>query len=138
MSLPPKPERIVLVTGSRDWDDIKTIHAALEAQVKPDNEMVLVHGACDSGADKIAADYAYAHGWTVRAYPAQWRNAQGKYDKAAGPKRNKLMVNDSRPHAALAFRKNKSRGTTNCISELDKYRGTLVCRMNGPVQKYEE
>lgn len=54
-----KPYR-VLVTGSRSWDDVTTIAAALEqALIDSDGRPVLVvHGACPSGADRYADHYA--------------------------------------------------------------------------------
>ncbi|MFF7335404.1 SLOG family protein [Streptomyces sp. NPDC008150] len=55
----PTPYR-VLVTGSRDWDDVVTIAAAIEQAVidAGDRTVLVVHGACPSGADRHADHYA--------------------------------------------------------------------------------
>jgi hypothetical protein len=50
----------VLVTGSRDWDDTTTIAAAIEQAVidAGARPVLVVHGACSSGADWHADHYA--------------------------------------------------------------------------------
>lgn len=49
----------LLVTGSRTWDDVRTIEQALAVILDRHPEgVLLVHGACPRGADAIAAAYA--------------------------------------------------------------------------------
>ena len=49
----------LLVTGSRTWDDPRTVEQALAVILARHPEgVVLVHGACPRGADAIAAAYA--------------------------------------------------------------------------------
>jgi hypothetical protein len=49
----------LLVTGSRTWHDAQTIEQALAVILDRHPEgVLLVHGACPSGADAIAAAYA--------------------------------------------------------------------------------
>jgi len=106
-----KPYRI-LVTGSRDWRDELVIVGALQdlaAEHPHDGELVLVHGACPTGADLIAHDWAVKHGCLIEAHPAAW----WKYGRVAGPRRNKEMV-DAGADICLAFIKDKSRGATHC------------------------
>jgi hypothetical protein len=102
------------------------------------HQMVLVHGDCYTGADKIAANYAKSRGWLIRPYPAQWRTPTGKMDRGAGPKRNRFMVHDSRPHVALAFRENQSSGTSHCISEIEKYHKGPTSRLETVVKIFEK
>lgn len=71
---------------------------------------VIIHGACPSGADRDADSWASFLGLQVEAYPADWET----HGKAAGPIRNKQMVN-SKPDMVLAFWDGFSRGTGNCI-----------------------
>lgn len=90
----------ILVTGSRDWDDVTTIGAALEQAVidAGDRPILVVHGACPSGADWHADDYAR---WMrgkgvaidVEQHPAQNHPTQdfGPWP-AAGPRRNAHMI----------------------------------------------
>lgn len=75
-----------LVTGDRDWSDVKLIVDTLE-QLPPGT--IVVHGAC-RGADTIAGEVAKALGFVVRAYPADWDSFKFR----AGPIRNQLMLDE--------------------------------------------
>jgi len=119
-------EYIILVTGSRDWTDKNIIEKTLKELIIPPQCLpVLVHGACPSGADAIAHTVAENLKWTVRKYPADWQ----KFKKQAGPIRNKLMIDTEQPHVILAFRKNKSPGTTGTIDLTYLYANTLTSRL---------
>lgn len=80
-----KPTKI-LVTGDRDWNDIKRVVEVLE-EYGPGT--ILIHGAC-RGADVICAAVGEALGFVVRDYPADW----DKYKKGAGPVRNRQMLKE--------------------------------------------
>lgn len=103
----------VLVTGSRDWaDEAPILHAMTEARisaVKDPQEMVLVSGACPTGADRIAEELAAALGWAIERHPADWN----QFGKAAGPIRNNEMVKAG-ADICLAFMNPGSRGTLHC------------------------
>ncbi|MBP5931847.1 DUF2493 domain-containing protein [Streptomyces sp. LBUM 1479] len=106
-----KPYRI-LVTGSRNWTDQTTIHRALQdiaANHPEDDSLTVVLGACPTGADLIAYDWAVKHGVIVEAHPAAW----WKYGRVAGPRRNKRMV-EAGADVCLAFIKDDSRGASHC------------------------
>lgn len=85
----------VLVTGSRDWDDVTTIGAAIEQAVidAGTRPVLVVHGDCPSGADRHADHYAR---WMrgkgvnidVEPHAADWLI----HGRAAGPRRNAAMV----------------------------------------------
>jgi len=110
-----KTPRRVLITGSRDWTDEQAIRAALaNITMWHGAEIVVVHGACPTGADAIADRVArdWGGGMTVERHPADW-NAHGK---AAGPLRNKHMVSLG-ADVCLAFPQGESRGTRHCMSE---------------------
>lgn len=97
----------ILVTGSRDWDDYSAVAESLddvigEAIARTSDadilEITVVHGACPTGADKIAAGYCEDLAWwhdnagrTLRHEPrdADWK----KHGKPAGFIRNAEMVN---------------------------------------------
>lgn len=109
----------VLITGDREWDDIKTALDTLE-QLPPGT--IIVHGAC-RGADVTCAAVAEALGFTVRAYPADW----DRFRKGAGPIRNQQMLDcEHRPDEpidlCLAFHNNfvQSRGTKDMVSRVEK------------------
>ncbi|WP_328941562.1 DUF2493 domain-containing protein [Streptomyces sp. NBC_00250] len=94
-----KPYRI-LITGSRDWDDVTTIGAALEQALidAGARSVLVVHGDCPSGADWHADHYAR---WLrgkgcdidVEQHPAQGHPTEdfGPWP-GAGPRRNRHMV----------------------------------------------
>ena len=113
-------ERRILVTGSRNWTDREVVRRALweESGGMP---ATLVHGACPyGGADIIAAVLAAGWGWRVEPHHAQW----GRYGKAAGPMRNREMV-DLGASVCLAFPLGASRGTRGCM-ELARAAGITV------------
>lgn len=109
----------VLVTGSRDWQDVETLHRALEVEASlaasEGRTLVVVHGACPSGADSHAGRWAKQNGHLVEEHPAQWR----QYGKAAGPIRNRTMVRRG-ADIVLAFIKDGSKGATNCARLADE------------------
>jgi YspA, cpYpsA-related SLOG family len=80
----------LLVTGSRAWDDVRTIERALGVILGRHPEgVLLVHGACPRGADAIAAACAArTPGYRIEAHPAHWR----RYGRAAGYRRNAEMI----------------------------------------------
>ncbi|MGW5690303.1 SLOG family protein [Streptomyces asiaticus] len=94
-----KPYR-ALITGSRDWDDVTAIGAALEQALidAGPRPVVVVHGACPSGADWHADHYArWMRGQgvaiDVEQHPAQSHPTEdfGPWP-GAGPRRNAHMV----------------------------------------------
>ncbi|WP_263974389.1 DUF2493 domain-containing protein [Streptomyces triticiradicis] len=110
----PGPFR-VLVTGSRDWPHPEQVHRELSlARQTVPGPLVVVHGACPTGADRAAADWttgmrrADQDTVTVEAHPANWR----RHGKAAGPRRNTLMVHAGAA-LCLAFIHNASPGASH-------------------------
>lgn len=80
----------VLVTGSRDWEDGNLIFGVLDDigfEVGLD-WMVVIHGACPTGADHYADLWAEARDTGLSRHPADW----DRHGKAAGPRRNAEMV----------------------------------------------
>lgn len=112
-----KPFRL-LVTGSRHWDADDTIGNALTTQLALctalGQPLRLVHGGCATGADKIADQWARWHrdgGVTIERWPAAWR----RHGRAAGPLRNKAMV-DAGADIVFAFIRSSSPGATGCAA----------------------
>lgn len=113
----PAPFR-VLVTGSRDWTDraaIGQVLLAVEAAMSAASTVgasprpvVLVSGACPTGADAIAEEYADSLGWDAELHPADWES----YGKQAGFRRNAEMV-ATRPDLCLAFIHQASAGASH-------------------------
>lgn len=106
-------KKIILITGDRKYDDIKNIKNTFEIirNVFTSTQYLVVHGAA-TGADTLAGDYAEKIGYTVKKYPAEW----DKYSTAAGPIRNKQMI-DMNPSVILIFHKDlkNSKGTADCV-----------------------
>lgn len=109
----------IMVTGSREWEDVSTISQALFnafVELGADNETVLISGGCPTGADYIAERiWEDEMDLVVDQFPALWH----EYGNSAGPIRNQQMV-DTRPDIVLAFPKGESRGTRGAIRMAEK------------------
>jgi hypothetical protein len=116
----------ILVTGSRDWDDADAVVFHLEAATLDalGREVIIVHGACPSGADSIADQFARYYDLAVEAHPANW----DRHGRSAGFRRNAEMVALG-ADVCLAFIKDGSRGATHCASAAEK--------AGIPVQRYD-
>src|SRR3990167_1469453 len=104
---------VVVVTGARSWyHDGQRKIVRKRLQELPANTR-LIHGGC-RGLDRMAAAEAVKLGFRVTEYRADWE----KHKSAAGPIRNKLML-DQKPDLVLAFHHNlmDSKGTLNCLKE---------------------
>lgn len=107
----------VLVTGSRTWGDWRTLNAALDAVLADarsrGQRLVVIHGACTSGADQWADQWALSRGVSVDRWPAEW----SRLGKRAGMVRNAEMVAwaaRSGAELCLAFIRGESAGATHC------------------------
>jgi hypothetical protein len=118
--------RVTLVTGGRDLNPDPGHYASLSSNLMPGT--LLVHGACPTGADHWADEFALGLGFVpiedaakyrqvmgfIKRFPADWKT----HDKAAGPIRNKQMLDwvlalVDKPILVLAFPGN--RGTANMV-----------------------
>jgi hypothetical protein len=112
----------ILVTGSRDWWDWNTVNRALFDACAGNGDIVIVHGACPTGADMWADRFVEYQGVQVERHPANWRDL----GKRAGYVRNEHMVNLG-ADIVLAFIRNGSRGATH-TADLAESRGLTVRR----------
>ena len=119
--------KAILVTGSREFSDADMIWSALEEEIGI-NPVVVIHGACPTGADHLADRFVKVvtttpvpwHWVTTLAFPADWLT----HGKAAGPLRNQQMVDHITTNhklddiTVLAFFKTGAgnRGTRNCVA----------------------
>lgn len=103
----------LLVTGSRHVRDYAFVAGRLDALLAARPNVTVVHGAA-RGVDLLAQRYADERGLAAEAYPAEW----AAYGRSAGPRRNAAMV-AAMPGGpdcgAVAFRANRSPGTTDCV-----------------------
>lgn len=125
----------VLVCGGRDFTDYLTVYRELnrlaadsltrleiiEGGQRTKNE----HGQIIGGADYWAHVWAIARGFKCRTFKADWN----KYGKAAGPIRNKQMIEEGKPQRVIAFPGGK--GTANMISQAEAH-GISVIRVEIP------
>jgi hypothetical protein len=103
-----RPYRILL-TGSRDWIDGTMLLRVLAAWRERCAGGILVHGACPSGADFMAATlWQRRWGLPVEPHPARWA-----FGRSAGPRRNQEMV-DLGADVCLVFPLPTSRGSIGC------------------------
>jgi hypothetical protein len=103
----------IIVTGSRSWTDEQAVWDALDqatAGHDPAN-LVIVHGDCRTGADRYAITWAAVRRVSHEAFFANW----AQHGKAAGPIRNRAMVNAG-ADLVLAFPLGTSRGTRDCMA----------------------
>lgn len=96
----------VLVCGGRVYKNKMRVFVELN-NLRPS---VLIHGGA-SGADSLAGEWAEGQGVEVLVFNADWN----KHGKAAGPIRNRQMLDDGKPDLVLAFPGGK--GTANMIRQ---------------------
>ena len=101
----------VVVTGSRKWNDRTAIKEALL-----DCGATLVAHGDASGADRIAHAVAASEGIDIVTFPANWNGR----NKAAGPYRNRLMIDTVKPELVLAFPMPDSVGTWDAAKYAEK------------------
>lgn len=93
----PQQGRRLLVCGSRHWKAEAVLHDVLDRQTVP--VQALAHG-CAPGADRMAGEWATSRGIPVYRYPADWQGL----GSAAGPVRNRRMLEEFQPARVVAFK----------------------------------
>lgn len=108
-----------LVTGDRNWKDKSLIRDVLASL--PPGSTVIQGGA--RGADSLAYSAARELNLKIETYAANWEN----YGRAAGPIRNRQMLDEAEPDVVLAFHDDigTSKGTANMVRQALK-RGIKV------------
>ena len=109
----PKAVRMI-VAGGRDFDDYGRMEKILNTFLGPVDNLVLVTGGCESGADALAAHYAEHMEIDLVTFDADWET----HGKAAGPIRNSKMAQWA--HALIAFWDMESPGTDSMIKQARK------------------
>ena len=84
----------VLVCGGRNYSNYKRV-AEFLASIEP---TVVIHGGA-RGADSLAGRWARENNVKEEVYPAKWN----LYGRAAGPIRNRQMLEESKPDLVVAF-----------------------------------
>src|ERR1039457_5369653 len=110
----------VLVTGSQDLDAEEVLRQALISAAfrgPQERDLIVVHGACPTGADAMVNTWATDYGFPAERHPADWTG----YGKSAGFIRNAEMVALG-ADLCLAFYKQGAgnKGTDHCASLAEK------------------
>lgn len=91
---------VLLVCGGRHYADRERAFAVLDRVALRMVITMVRHGACKTGADNLADQWARSRGYEVDPMPAKWQ--RGIY--SAGPIRNSEMAAKiPRPSAGVAF-----------------------------------
>lgn len=115
----------VIVFGSRNWsaelnDYIWARLRELPERLQiPHYDLLVVHGACRTGADAVADAYCVQNGIAVERHPAVWRpgGPGTPTDLSAGPRRNAHMAELGARHAVGFRMPGKSDGTDGMWGE---------------------
>lgn len=99
----------VLICGDRNYTNRKKIRAYMVTL--PKNTIIIDGGA--RGADSLANEIAVQNGYPTERYFAEWNI----YGRAAGPIRNKQMLDEGKPDLVVYFHDDidNSKGTRNMI-----------------------
>lgn len=88
----------LLVTGGREYSDKRTVYETLDGLARNFTvELVIVGDA--PGADTLTARWCQERGQHYAIFPALWK-AKGK---SAGPRRNTVMLEATKPDFVMAF-----------------------------------
>ena len=107
----------VLVCGSRHLKDYKVLKETLDELMPLPGflDYFIISGGA-RGADSMAEDYAIEEDIPYQIFRANWE----KHGKAAGPIRNKQMLDEGKPDLVVAFMAPDSRGTKNMVEQATK------------------
>jgi hypothetical protein len=106
----PEKPFTVLVTGGRDYTDRATVFRALNALYRKHPNLIVLHGACPTGADALAQEWAVANERPYIGIPAEW----SRFGPSAGPRRNAILIHYL-PDGAVAFP--GGLGTADCVKQ---------------------
>lgn len=115
--------KVIFVCGSRDFSDKDLLFKTLDGIVDGTDKVLLIHGNA-AGADSAGREWALTHKFRHQPFQADW----GMYGKAAGPIRNKEMLDElvlkkeeGNEVICFAFKSSPvSKGTDHMISLLKK------------------
>lgn len=88
----------VLVCGGRDYQDREHVFATLDAIHAKTPVSCIIQGRAPGG-DALAGSWAVSRLISCHVFAAEWQ----KHGRAAGPIRNKRMLEEGRPDLIVAF-----------------------------------
>lgn len=102
----------------------KLIDNVISKQLENRKEIIIVHGGCSTGGDKLADIYAKEKGYKIKVFPANW----SKYGKRAGYIRNEEMhkyISSFENRGVLAWWDGQSKGTQHSFELSKKYNNRI-------------
>lgn len=120
----------VVMCGSRRWPPRKSRIIEVWIKKVPEDWIIICGGA--TGADRIIEGFARVYERKMKIYKPKWT----LYGNAAGPIRNKLMIEKENPVCVIAFLDvcSESRGTRHTIKcALSKKIKTYIVRSDGRI-----
>lgn len=88
----------VLICGGRDYENREEFFWQVSHIINPNENHTIISGGA-RGADTLAIDYAETYNLNLEVFMADW-NLHGR---AAGPIRNKQMLDEGKPDLVIAF-----------------------------------
>ena len=114
----------ILVCGGRDFCDRTLLGRELDRLHRLSSLSLVIHGAAQ-GADALAGAWAQNRGIEEVRFPADWK----KHGRAAGPLRNKQMLDEGKPDLVVAFP--GGRGTANMVMQAQQ-KNVAICIVPAP------
>lgn len=113
----------IVVCGSRDFEDFDYFVRKMDKLTEKldKKKLIIYNGACPTGADRMAQDWATKRRVTYKNFHAAWKELGAK----AGPIRNREMLEEAAADGEetgqkvvlVAFFDGDSPGTTSCLAE---------------------
>ncbi len=118
-------DRVVVVAGTRYWENIDFFHKAITSFVNKNPENILfVSGKASSGPDHLIIEWCKQYGYPYILMPANWEQYRGNVKNPAGFIRNEDMAKICTD--VITFWDGLSSGTENMIINAIKYRRNLI------------
>ncbi len=111
-----KDEKYVLIAGCRDFNDYRRAKQYIDfciSNIRSKYEITIISGGA-RGADALGEQYADENEFKVKRYLPDWE----KYGRAAGQRRNKIMVDAT--DYIICFWDGESRGTGSTVKYAEK------------------
>lgn len=108
----PPPAKTFLVCGGRDYANRDSVFVALDALHRKHPGITILTGACPTGADAIAQEWAVLNERPYIGVPAQWST----HGASAGPRRNTILLHYL-PDGVVAFA--GGTGTADCVRQAE-------------------
>jgi len=100
----------ILIAGGRNFTDKQFLEEYMSKYL---GEVTLVISGTAKGADRLGEKWAEDNNIPVERYPAQW----SRYGGAAGPIRNKEMLDKGKPDLVIVFEGGKGSAHMAMISK---------------------